>query len=304
MSDTRTPLDLNLLRTFLCVYRVGSLTGAAPGLGLSQPTVTAQVRALEERLGRQLFERLARGVQPTAFAHELAARVATPLDQLAGLDDDGPLGVRVAPVHLAGPSELLCTRVLPALAPLVSQGVELRVAQGMTDELMDEMRGGQHDLVIATRRPRGKGLVSTPLTDAQYALVISPAWADRGVPLAATGCELCDALRQVPLVAYAEDLPIVRRYWRTAFNKQAAREASLTVPNLHAVVSAVTSGAGYSVVPRELCEEHLADGRLVEMNVGQEPPLNTFFLVRRPGAEANAHVGAVERALAEAAKSW
>ena len=42
----------------------------------------------------------------------------------------------------------------------------------------------------------------------------------------------------MPLVAYAEDLPIVRRYWRTAFNKQAAREASLTVPNLHAVVSA------------------------------------------------------------------
>lgn len=303
-SPGTTPsADLNLLRTFLAVYRSGSLTAAAPSLGLSQPTVTAQIRALEQHTGRQLFVRLARGVQPTQFAHELAARVTAPLDALAAVDGDGPLSARVAPVHLAGPSELLCTKVLPALAGLVAQGVQLRVAQGLTEPLMEQMRAGQHDLVIATRRPRGRALAAIPLADAEYLLVIAPAWA-ASVDLDASGDDLAAALSNVPLVAYAEDLPIVRRYWRSAFNRTAPTDAALTVPNLHAVVAAVVAGAGYSVAPAALCEEHLAAGRLVQLNAAQETPLNTFFLAQRPGSETNPHVSLVKNTLAEAAKAW
>ncbi|MGV9306198.1 hypothetical protein ACWDLG_22700 [Nonomuraea sp. NPDC003727] len=45
-----------------------------------------------------------------------------------------------APVHLAGPSGLLCTRVLPAPAPLVAECVRLRVATGLTEPLIEELR--------------------------------------------------------------------------------------------------------------------------------------------------------------------
>ncbi|MFT4085155.1 MAG: LysR family transcriptional regulator [Nocardioides sp.] len=297
--------DLNLLRTFLSVYRAGSLTAAAPALGLSQPTVTAQIRTLEERSGRQLFTRLPRGVQPTAAAHELAGRIAGPLDALAAADhgQDEP---RTTPVRLAGPSELLCTRVLPALAGVVADGVELRVTQGMTDPLLEEMRAGRQDLVITTRRPRGRGLVSVPLGDEEYVLVTSPDWAARiACRRDAEAAELCVALREVPLVSYAEDLPIVRRYWRTVFGKPApAGHAALTVPNLHAVVAAVVAGAGYSVLPHSLCVEHLAAGRLAALDEPEEPPLNTLFLVQRPGADTDPAVIRVRDTLHRAARTW
>ena len=82
-TSTLAPVqDLNLLRTFLAVHRAGSFTAAAPALGLTQPTVTSQIRALEAQLGRQLFQRLPRGVEPTAFARELAERISGPLDDL------------------------------------------------------------------------------------------------------------------------------------------------------------------------------------------------------------------------------
>ncbi|MFJ6948126.1 LysR family transcriptional regulator, partial [Streptomyces wuyuanensis] len=81
--------DLNLLRTFLAVYRSGSFTAAAPLLGLSQPTVTTQMRALERQSGRELFVRLPRGVAPTPVADELAARIAAPLDALAAATGAG-----------------------------------------------------------------------------------------------------------------------------------------------------------------------------------------------------------------------
>ncbi|MFJ3304805.1 LysR family transcriptional regulator [Streptomyces sp. NPDC086549] len=292
--------DLNLLRTFLAVYRSGSFTAAAPLLGLSQPTVTAQIRTLEQQTGRLLFTRLPRGADPTPLAHELAAQVAAPLDALAALEGgSGPLTGHTTPVHLAGSSELLCVRVLPALAPLVAGGVQLRVTQGLTDPLLEDLRAGRHDLVIATRRPRGRALLSAPLADEEYVLVASPAWAGR-----LTDGDLCAALREVPLVTYAEDLPIARRYWRNVLGKQLTTHAALTVPNLYAVLSAVNAGAGYSVLPRSLCQEHLDTGRLILLHTPEEPPLNTLFLVQRPGADTNPDVVRVRETLQKAARGW
>ena len=142
------PVSLDLLRTFLAVYREGSLTRAAQRLSLSQPAVTAQVRAIEETLGRPLFVRLPRGMAPTPAADLLARRVAEPLDRLgevvaSGLDRSVPLaGV----VHLAGPVEYLTSRALPALAGLVADGLELRVTLGVADEVLRGLRAGAVDV--------------------------------------------------------------------------------------------------------------------------------------------------------------
>ncbi|MEU5095573.1 LysR family transcriptional regulator [Streptomyces sp. NPDC020996] len=297
-------LDLNLLRTFLAVYRTGSFTAAARLLGLSQPTVTTQVRALERQLGRELFQRQARGVSPVPHADELAARVVEPLDALAAVA--GPGGAAEdhppEPVHLAGPNELLTHSVLPGIAPLIDRGVRLRITPGLTEPLLAELRAGHHDLVIATFRPRGRALVSTPLSDEEFVLVASPARAARiGGParIAAAGPA---ALHGVPLVAYADDLPIVRRYWRHVFGRRLVCQAAVTMPDLNAVKAAVTGGTGFTVLPRYLCAAELASGALVALHAPDDPPINTAFLVQRPGALANPHVTLVRDHLLRTAR--
>ncbi|MFF1401938.1 LysR substrate-binding domain-containing protein [Streptomyces sp. NPDC058294] len=399
-------LDLNLLRTFLAVYRSGSFTGAARLLGLSQPTVTTQMRALERQTGRELFERLPRGVTPTPVADELAARIAAPLDDLAVVaGPTPPAGARAEPVHLAGPAEFLCTTVLPALAPLVAEGLRLRVSTGLTDPLLEELRAGRHDLVIATTRPRGRTVHAVPLADEEFVLVAAPVWAERlrgrqsqrdatagdatagdatagdaatggpgtrgaptpgsappgsaapdsaprrsaprgsatpgsacpeasapGSPVpagtSAPGSASPDAcapgtpvpagtpapgsavlldpavLQDVPLVTYAEDLPIARRYWRHVFGRRLSRTAAVTVPDLRGVLAAVAGGAGFSVLPRYLCQDLLASGALVALLEPEDPPINTSFLVRRPGACDNPDVARVHDLLLRAAPSW
>ncbi|MEV6055373.1 LysR family transcriptional regulator [Streptomyces sp. NPDC052107] len=273
---------MNLLRTFLAVYRSGSFTGAAQLLGLSQPTVTTQMRTLERQTGRELFERLPRGVAPTAVADELAVRVAPGLDMLAAVaGPDAADGRTADPVHLAGPAEFLCTSVLPALAPLVADGVRLRVATGLTDALLDELRAGRHDLVIATHRPRGRTLSAVALADEEFVLVAAPSWAERlKGPLAAEGPSV---LHPVPLVTYAEDLPIARRYWRHVFGRRLSCSAAVTVPDLRGVKAAVVAGAGFTVLPRYLCAGELASGALVALHEPDDPPINTGYLVQRPG---------------------
>src|ERR1700677_4611890 len=147
-------ISLDLLRTFLAVYRAGSVTGGAELLGVSQPSATAQVKALEASLGRPLFERLPRGMAPTAAAEELAGTVAGPLDALDSVLA-GDLAMPPArAVHLGGPAELMCARVLPLLAPLVADGLRLRVTLGLPDSLAAGLTDGSLDLIISTVRLR------------------------------------------------------------------------------------------------------------------------------------------------------
>ncbi|EDY60660.2 MULTISPECIES: LysR family transcriptional regulator [Streptomyces] len=296
------PLDLNLLRTFLSVYRTGSFTAGARLLGLSQPTVTTQIRTLERQLGRELFERRARGVTPAPYADELAARIVQPLDSLAavagatGSAEDGP----AEPVHLAGPAELLSRCVLPGLAHLVERGVRLRITPGLTEPLLDDLRAGRHDLVIATFRPRGRTLTALPLNDEEFVLVAAPAWARRiGAPE-----HLAAALHGVPLIAYAEDLPIVRRYWRHVFGRRLVRQPALTMPDLNGVKAAVVGGSGFTVLPRYLCAGELASGALALLHDPDDPPINTAFLVQRPGTSGNPHVALTRDHLLQAARDW
>ncbi|GAA1992197.1 LysR family transcriptional regulator [Catenulispora subtropica] len=293
------PLDLNQLRTFLAVHRAGSFTAAAHLLGVSQSTVTTQIRALETRLGRELFERRPRGVAPLPYADELAGQVAAPLDRLSDVADGGRTAV-TEPVHLAGPAEFLGAVGMRLLAPLVAQGVQLRVATGLTEQLLEELRGGRHDLVVSTRRPADGVLVAEPFSDEEFVLVAAPEWAGRvrGAPLPA-------ALADVPAVAYDTDLPIIRRYWRYVFNDRIVAPGLLTtIPDLRGVRTAVVAGAGWSVLPKYLCRAELDSGSLTLLHQPEEAPLNTAFLVHRPGGSANPHVALVRQRLLAAAKAW
>ena len=55
-------LNLHHLRLFRAVARVGTLTGAAQAMNLSQSAVSTQLRTLETSLGHDLFERRGRGL--------------------------------------------------------------------------------------------------------------------------------------------------------------------------------------------------------------------------------------------------
>ncbi|MGI5241461.1 LysR family transcriptional regulator [Dactylosporangium sp. CA-139066] len=281
-------VSLDLLRTFLAVHREGSVTSAARRLSLSQPAVTGQIRALEAALGRQLFVRLPRGVAPTPVADLLARQVAGALDELEAVVAPQP-DAATGTVHLGGAAEFLTELVLPALAPLSGTGLRLRVTLGLSDDLVRGLESGALDLAVLTARPRQRRLVAEPLYDEEFVLVAAP------------GCD--PDPQRAPLVAYAEELPIVRRYWRSVFDTRATRTADVVVPNLHAVLAAVRAGAGFSVLPEYLCRADLAAGRLVALHTPEVPPLNTLFLAHRTGL-ANPAVAHVRARLLEAAKTF
>ncbi|MFE3443323.1 LysR family transcriptional regulator [Nocardia sp. NPDC059180] len=300
------PVDLTQLRTFLAVYRAGSMTAGARQAGYSQPAVTQQLQGLERHLGRPLFERLPRGVAPTAAAHDLAARVSGPLDDLSAVVDTGRPNVPRAPeppVLLGGPADFLAAKGIPALAPLIADGVRLDVRTGLTDDLLGDLRAGKLDLVVSTVRPRGRTLIAEALCDETFGLVAAPEIAER-VDRSRLVAEGPAALSGLALLSYAADLPILRRYWRHVFGIRLDARAALVVDDLRAVLAAVCAGAGISVLPSYLYEAELAAGLIVELIDTEDPPINTAFLARRHGSTGGGHVDLVARHLLDEARRW
>ena len=67
-------LNYHHLRLFWEAARSGSLRAASERLHLSQPTLSAQIKALEESLGEKLFERAGRGLKLTAKGRQVMDR--------------------------------------------------------------------------------------------------------------------------------------------------------------------------------------------------------------------------------------
>ncbi len=77
-------MSVEQLETVVAIAEEGALVRAARRLHISQPPMTRRLAALEDELGVRLFERLPRGMRPTAAGLELVARARV---ILAALDD-------------------------------------------------------------------------------------------------------------------------------------------------------------------------------------------------------------------------
>jgi DNA-binding transcriptional LysR family regulator len=305
LSAVTADVSLDLLRTFHAAYRTGTLTAAARLLGLSQPTVTTQLRALEAAIGQPLFHRNARGVAPTAAGNDLARRLDGPLDALAEVAADLGRAPSLAgrTLRLGGPAELTTTRALPALADTMLAGVAVRFRLGLADELIAELVGGHVDLAISAVRPRRSGLHVEPLCDEEFVLVASPVMAAT-LDADLLAAQPARALARAPLLAYAEDLPVVRRWWRHTLGVAPPKRAALVVADLRGLRAAAVAGAGVTVLPRYLCADDLTAGRLVALVETDDPPINTLYLATRSERRTEPHIAHAWTALLRHASTW
>lgn len=301
---TERDVDLDLLATFLEIYRHGSLTLAAAGRGVSQPAVSGQLGRLEQRLGAILFVRSPRGVTATDRAHDLARRIGPHLDglrQAVAVTDapPEPLGV----IRVGGAADVMAIRILPALAPLTRAGLKVHATLGLAGDLLAALTRKELDLVVSSIRPTARNLVATPLIDEEFALVGPPVLA-RTVDVRQLAEDPVRALAHLPLVAYDEGLPIIRRYWRSEFGRRPTNDVAMIVADLRAVLAAVIAGAGVSVLPRYIAEPAVAAGSVEELHRPGIQPLNTLFLATLVGGMRDPSVSLAHERLTERAHSW
>jgi DNA-binding transcriptional LysR family regulator len=296
--------SLDLLATFFEIYRTGSLSAAAARLGVTQPAVTGQLARLEAEVGGQLFVRSRQGAAPTARAAALAGRIGAPLEALRdALATTAEPPAVTGTVRIGGASDVMALRVLPALAPLLQAGLQCDVRLGSAHALLSDLADDRLDLVVSSIRPPSGGVMATPFVDEEFVLVGAPALAHT-VDAARLATDPVAALAHLPLTAYAEDLPVIRRYWRSEFGRRPPNPVAAVVPDLRAACALVVAAVGVTVLPEYVASADLEAGRLVRLHTPELAPLNTLYLVVRRSAPPLPALAVVQQHLLEVAAEW
>lgn len=178
--------DWNDFRLVLAVHRARSLTAAAAILGIDHSTAFRRLKALEERLGVRLFERLQGGVyQPTDAGARMAAGAERMEDEALALDRD-----------LSGRDHRLCGRLRVtssetlAYRRLTTHLAAFRRAHpGIVVELVIDNRvlslsRREADIALRPVRPKEGDLWGRRLAAVAWALYAAPTYLDaKGGPL-------------------------------------------------------------------------------------------------------------------------
>jgi len=269
------------LRTFIAVYRARSVTDGARDRGLSQPAASQQLAALERAVGRPLFVRTTRGVEPTGQGVALYAETASALDQLeavlSGLE--GGSTRSTAPVRLGSTAEFFSSIVLPLLGVTDRSVV---ASFGDDARLLEQLERGELDVAVMSSVPGRRSLEAVAIGEKRFVLVASPTTTP-GTPFVSLA-SLGDWLVDQSWVAYSLELPITRRFWQTHLRRPFSARLRLVAPDLRAVTGAVEGGIGCSILPRFVCAGAIEQGRIVEVHpVSDLIPGEPWFACVRAG---------------------
>lgn len=148
----KPPLDLDQLQTFITIADTGSFTRAAEGVHRTQSAVSMQMRRLEERIGKPLFEKEGRTNRLTEEGERLLSYARRLLflnrETLAAFDDQRLEGT----IRIGTPDDY-ADRFLPEIMARFSRSnprVELTVVCEPTPGLVDQIRRGQLDIALVT----------------------------------------------------------------------------------------------------------------------------------------------------------
>lgn len=174
MLDPLNPSAMNLrdLRYLVALAEHGHFGRAAEASFVSQPTLSAQIRKLEDQLGVQLFERTPKGAMLTRIGSEVAARARNVLTEVQAMKE-------LARAEKEPESGRLMLGVFPTLAPYYLPHVvprlrarfprlQLYLVEEKTDELIHRLNLGVLDAAVLAEPVAVDGFVQRHLFDEPF----------------------------------------------------------------------------------------------------------------------------------------
>jgi LysR family hydrogen peroxide-inducible transcriptional activator len=253
---------------------------AAIASHVSQPALSGQIRELELMLGNRLVERTSHGAALTPVGAEVVRRGREILAAVGDLVDAaqtmgrplcGPL--RLGVIASVGP--YLLPKILPDLRSRCPH-LDLVLHEGLTHQLLAELLAGQLDVALVALPPPQRGLVTLPLFDDPFVLLVHESH-----PLAARSTVGQGELRGEPLLLLAEGHCL--RDQALALCGHTEGQGGFAATSLSTVVQMVAHGYGLTLLP-ELCLEAELPGRPCLRLVRFVPPVpkRKLGLVSRP----------------------
>ncbi len=259
-------MNLLQIQTFLEVAKAGSFSKASQCLSVPRSTVSARVRALEERLNFRLLQRTTRSVSLTnegqryyelsdkaiALLSEAEAEFSHP-DSLSG-------NIRLsAPIDISKNHLANILTQFTDLHPLVH--VEIIIA----DEIID-MVENNIDLALRGQSPGNLGLVARRLGEGQMGLYASPQYARSN-------------LKRGSLKDFSGHVVFDPTGLGANIFGLATVKTPIETRNFELVKALATNSKGLALLPETICKDALLKKELVLLKSNQKLPVLAMFIV-------------------------
>jgi DNA-binding transcriptional LysR family regulator len=276
-------MNLDHLKTFLEVVRLGSFSEVAKRLSVSQPAVSFQIQKLEHELGVRLIDRTQRAITLTAagkrllrFAESVEAEREHLQNDLEQMREEVSGDLVIASSTI--PGEYLLP---PLLAKFKALHPAVRVQVDVSDSLtvINGVRDNAYEVGFCGIAPEGQDLKSFRVAGDEIVLIVFPEH-----PFARWGEVSPDELAGEPLI-FREGTSGTQRNLETGLAR-AGLDRSKWVPKLilgttQAVVSAVEAKAGIAFVSNLAIKKSLALGLVRQVGVSHLKMSRDFYGIYR-----------------------
>lgn len=279
-------MELHQLRYFVAVAEAGSMTLAAKRCRVAQPSLSQQVRRLEDSLGVTLFDRLGRGVVLTDAgrallprARRILAEVRDTGENLRSEAEGGAGRLAIGAIPTVAPFLLP-----PMLASLLADrpGCELLVREDLTDALVEGVVDNELDAAV-TSTPITHELVGVEVVGREELLVVAP----EGHPLAGLPSLTPDDLRGQATVGLHETHCLGEQIGAFCARAGVRPEVVCRTTQLATVLEMVRLGMGVSLVP-SMAAAGARELGLVCRPLSGERPTREIAIVWRVGRTRSA----------------
>lgn len=259
--------DADALECLAAIVEEGGFERAALRLSVTQSAVSQRLRALEAQVGTVLLVR-SRPVRPTSagrllIKHAMQMRLLR-ADLETDLQDLAP-GAGAAHeedrISIAINADSIATWALPALGPLVEEGLPLEIITDDQDFTHEWLREGQVLGCVTTLKQALRGCKVLPLGAMHYVAVASAAYAGAHCPQGLTQHNF----RQIPFIAFNRKDDLQTEFVGRACGLRRVTLSQRFVPSSEGQVRAALAGWGATVVPLLQVRSQLERGELVNL---------------------------------------
>ena len=275
-------MNLDHLKTFQEVVKLGSFSEVAKKLSISQPAVSFQIQKLEQELGTRLIDRTQRAITLTAagkrllrFAESIEAERGNLQHDLEQMREEVSGDLLIASSTI--PGEFLLP---PLLAEFKARHPSVRIQLSVSDSItvIEGVRDNSYEVGFCGLAPEGD-LESFRIAGDEIVLIVFPEH-----PFAQRD-EIAPAELEGETLIFREDTSGTQRNLETHLS-QAGLDLRKWVPNLilgttQAVVAAVEAKAGIAFVSNLAIKKSLALGLVQQVGVSGLRLSRDFYVIYR-----------------------
>lgn len=289
---------LHQLALFIRTVETGSFSKAGREFGLSQPSVSRAIAALESRLGVKLLTRTTRLISTTDAGEALLVRARQAVAAIDDAEDAARGADRLSGfLRVALPTAYGVRKIIPLLPDFLARHPELKIDLMISDRYENLIAEGA-DLALRLGEQPNSSFVTRKLGSTRRLFVASPSYLARRQ----TPARLADLVHHDfiagPLDPGVQSL-VARR--GTATETQSV-DPRIRTGSGAGLVACATAGLGIAISSLWMCGKELASGALVELLAEYRlDPIDAFVVFpagRRPLQKARVFSDYLERAMA------